>query len=189
MLLATRNRGKIAELEALLEGLFLKIVALDDVPRDGEVEEDQSTLAGNARKKAMEWSRRTGLAALADDSGLEVSALGGRPGVHSARFAGVHADDARNRHKLLAEMEGVEDRRARFRTVMALASKEDVIFFEGICEGSITREERGERGFGYDPVFEPRDYDRTFAEMLPVEKNAISHRALASRKLRKFLQP
>jgi XTP/dITP diphosphohydrolase len=183
---ATANAHKVAEIEALLGGL----VRL--VPRPttlGEVDETSDTLEGNALLKARAVCAHTGRAALADDTGLEVGALDGRPGVHSARYAGVDADDGRNREKLLEELRAATVRVARFRTVLALVhpdGREQLV--EGVCEGLIATEERGTTGFGYDSVFIPNDGDgRTFAEMGPDAKNAMSHRARAIKALRVLL--
>lgn len=187
LVLATRNPGKIAELRALLADLPVELVSAAELPGAPEVEEDAPTLEVNAALKARALHEHTGLAALADDTGLEVDALGGAPGVRSARYAGPEADDAANRQKLLAALEGAADRRARFRTVVALAEGDEVRAFEGICEGRIVEAERGREGFGYDALFEPEGQTRTFAEMPAEEKNRISHRALALRALADFL--
>lgn len=187
IVLATRNPGKIAEMRSLLSDVpveLLPAVELDGAP---EVEEDADTLEGNARKKAEALHEFTGYAALADDTGLEVRALGGRPGVHSARFAGIGADDAANRRKLVDEMAGQADRSARFRTVVAFADGRDVHYFEGVCSGRIIDRERGRGGFGYDPIFVPEGTDRTFAELSPAEKNELSHRGRALRQLAAYL--
>lgn len=183
IVLATRNPGKVTEMRALLEGLPVELLAVSDFPEMPEVDEDQPTLEGNARKKAETIRTHTGLPALADDTGLEVVALGGRPGVHSARYAGSEADDRANRAMLLRELEGAGSRKARFRTVIAYAHAGGMDVFEGVCEGAIGEEEHGTGGFGYDPVFVPEGETRTFAEMSPAEKNEISHRGQALRKL------
>ena len=185
LLFATRNRGKIRELEALVAPLGFTVVSLADydVP---SVEEDAPTFAGNAEKKARAALAATGVATLADDSGLEVDALGGAPGVRSARFSGDH-DDAANNAALLAALAGVPDaqRTARFRCVLALVdSAAPPRFAEGICTGRIAHAPRGENGFGYDPLFVVDGMDgRTMAELAPGEKNAISHRGRALRAL------
>lgn len=181
IVLATRNPGKVAELRALLADLPVDLVSAAEVEGAPEVEEDAPTLEGNARKKALALHVHTGLPSLADDTGLEVSALGGAPGVHSARFAGSDADAEANRARLLRALTNVEDRGARFRTVLAFADGDEVRFFEGICEGRITNVERGEGGFGYDALFIPVDgpAKQTFAEMTAEAKNAISHRGRA----------
>ena len=179
LVLATRNPGKVDELAARLDGLGVELVTAADLGAP-EVVEDAETLRGNAAKKALALVAHAGLPALADDTGLEVDALGGAPGVYSARFAGPDADDAGNRRKLLADLAGAPSRTARFRTVLAFADAEGVRFFDGVCEGVITEAEVGTGGFGYDALFRPGDGDgRTFAEMDALEKNAISHRGRA----------
>ena len=188
LLLSTRNPGKIAEMRLLLADLPIALRPVSEMAGAPLVEEDADTLAGNARKKAKALYAFAGLPALADDTGLEVDALDGLPGVRSARFAGPNADDAANRRKLLADLQGVQDRAARFRTVVALADEAGVRFFEGVCEGAILDEERGSKGFGYDRMFVPDGSDRTFAEWSAREKNAISHRGAALRQLVGYLR-
>jgi XTP/dITP diphosphohydrolase len=177
LVLATANPDKAAEIAALLDG-FDVLPRPPDVP---DVEETADTLEGNARLKAVAVSSATGVAAVADDTGLEVAALGGRPGVWSARYAGEHVTYADNVAKLLRELDGVDDRRARFRTV-ALARLPDgrEVTAEGVVDGVIATAARGGQGFGYDPVFVPDDGGgRTFAEMSRAEKQALSHRGRA----------
>jgi len=178
LVLATRNAGKVRELESLLARLpFVLVPCPADAP---EVDEDAPTLAGNAAKKARALHAFTGLAALADDTGLEVDALGGRPGVRSARYAGEHASNADNRDRLRAELMGQTDRRARFRTVIAFVDAAGALHtFEGVCEGRILEEARGVGGFGYDALFAPEGHAATFAELAPEVKNRISHRGRA----------
>lgn len=177
IVVASRNPDKVAEIEAVLAALPHPI----EVVRGRQwldVEETENTLAGNALLKARAVHRATGIAALGDDTGLEVDALGGAPGVRTARYAGPHATYAENVTKLLAEMRGVLQRSARFRTAVALIDDEAAeLVVEGVLEGRITKERRGDRGFGYDPVFEVGG--RTLAEMEAEEKNRISHRARA----------
>ena len=187
-MLATRNPGKVAELRALLEDFPVTLVAASDVEDAPEVSEDLKTLAGNARKKAWTLFQHTGKPSLADDTGLEVRTLKGAPGVRSARYAGPACDEADNRAKLLQKLEGEEDRQAQFRTVMAFVAGDNVRYFVGTCVGTITREERGSKGFGYDSIFQPMGENRTFAEMPPDEKNAVSHRGRALEKFRMFLK-
>lgn len=180
LLIATRNPGKLAEIRALFRMPGLDVHSVMDLAEAPEVEEDRPTLEGNAVKKAGVLARHAGTWALADDTGLEVDALGGSPGVHSARYAGPACDDAANVDKLLAALEGIADRRARFRTVVALADPTGwSAWVEGVCEGLIARSRAGTGGFGYDPVFLPDGSAETFAEMGAARKNRISHRARA----------
>ncbi len=188
LVLGTGNPGKVDELRALLSDLPVEVIpghTLDDPPA---VEEDADTLTGNAEKKARAYHERTDLPALADDTGLEVAALDGGPGVHTARFAGPNCTPEDNKQKLLEVLDGVDDRRARFRTVVALIDSDGTVHaFEGVCEGTITTSPRGDGGFGYDPLFLPEGHDQTFAEMPPEAKNEISHRRKALDGLRQFL--
>ncbi len=191
LILASRNRGKIDEIKTMLDGLPLELLSLNDFPELPAVEEDEDTFAGNARKKAETIALACGCAALADDSGLEVECLNGRPGVYSARFAGPQAGDAENNRYLLSLMRGVppEKRSATFRCVIALALPEGKTYLvEGSCRGRIAEELRGDSGFGYDPLFIVEPSGLTFAQMGPDEKNKISHRARALRKLRALLE-
>ncbi len=183
LVVASKNPDKIAEVEAVLSGLNLvgEIVRGLDWP---DVEETEPTLVGNALLKATAVAEATGLPALADDTGLEVDALGGAPGVHTARFAGPEATYADNVDRLLRELDGVTDRSARFRTAVALVDGSGAITAEGFVEGLITDERRGTGGFGYDPVFEVSGL--TFSEM-GGEKHRISHRARALQALAKKL--
>lgn len=187
LVLATRNPGKVREIRALLHDLPVRLHSAVDFPDAPMVEEDAPTLEGNARKKAATLQAHTGLPTLADDTGLEVAALNGRPGVHSARYAGPDADDTANRARLRQAMQHQADRTARFRTVLAFAEDDAVQFFEGICTGRLLDEERGHGGFGYDPLFVPDGETRTFAELSPAEKNRISHRGRALRAFAAYL--
>lgn len=184
---ASANPGKVAEIEVLLAGVVELIPRPADVP---EVVEDAGTLVGNARLKAQAICAATGLPSVADDTGLEVAALGGEPGVETAYFAGPNATDADNRAKLLRELERASDRSATFRTVAFVAYPDgSELIIDGVCPGTIAVEERGERGFGFDPVFIPDEGDgRTFAEMTLAEKHAVSHRGRAFKNLRAALQ-
>ena len=193
IVLATRNKKKAEEMRRILSEVIpgVRILTLDDFPACPEVKEDGETFEANAIKKARHVSAFTGLRAIADDSGLEVEALGGAPGVLSARYAGKEADDAKNLSKLLQEMRDVpEDKRgARFVCCIALANPDgDVRTFTGYVKGRIGREPKGTNGFGYDPVFYPEGYDRTFAEMSSTEKDALSHRGMALRMLRRYFK-
>ena len=179
---ASANPDKVAEIQGILGDAVQLLPRPADV---ADVVEDADTLIGNARLKAAAIATATGAPAVADDTGLEVDALGGRPGVWSARYAGESATDADNRRKLLGELEGVSERSARFRTVaMVVWPDGRELAVDGVCEGTITEAERGERGFGYDRVFVPTDGDgRSFAEMTEAEKSAVSHRGRAFRSL------
>jgi XTP/dITP diphosphohydrolase len=186
LVFATNNKHKIREISDLL-GDDVKILGLSDFNITGDIPEEAETLEENALYKARYVHDRTGMNVFADDTGLEVTALGGAPGVYSARYAGESKSFDDNIDKLLAELQGKEDRSARFRTVIALILDGKEYLFEGIIEGEIISERRGDGGFGYDPVFIARGYDRTFAEIPLREKNSISHRARAMRQLITFL--
>jgi XTP/dITP diphosphohydrolase len=175
---ASANPHKVEELARLLPSWVDLVARPSDI---GDIDEDAPTLEGNAIIKAVEIANHASEWAIADDTGLEVEALNGAPGVRSARFAGEHATDAENRVLLLAKLEGVQNRSARFRTVVALvSSKGDIHFVGGECVGIIAESERGDSGFGYDSLFIPADGDgRTFAEMTGPEKDAVSHRGRA----------
>jgi XTP/dITP diphosphohydrolase len=179
---ASANPGKVAEIADLLDGVVELLPRPAEVP---DVVEDADTLLGNARLKAAAIVAATGLPAVADDTGLEVDALGGRPGVHTARFAGEGCTDADNRALMLELLAGAPARTARFRTCVLVRWPDGrELAVEGVCEGSIAEAERGDRGFGYDPLFVPSEGDgRTFAEMSAAEKHALSHRGRAFRAL------
>jgi XTP/dITP diphosphohydrolase len=190
IVLATRNKKKIEEIKRITAGLPIAILSLDDYPACHEVEEDKDTFEGNAVKKAVEMTACTGKISLADDSGLEVDALNGAPGVYSARYAGEEGDAVKNCEKLLSELAAVPDgkRGAQFVCCMALAfpGGEAKTFF-GSVRGRIGRVPKGNKGFGYDPVFFPEGCDKTFAEMPGDEKDGLSHRGRALKKLFDFL--
>ena len=188
ILLATRNPGKVREMRALLDDLPVDLVTTEDLESVPEIEEDEDTLEGNARKKAETLFHLTNLPSLADDTGLEVEALDGEPGVFSARFAGPKASDADNRSLLLEKLGDVKNRSARFRTVIAYIDDKGLHYFEGICPGKITKEERGTGGFGYDSIFVPDSSEKTFSELSPQEKNEVSHRGRALRELESYLR-
>lgn len=175
---ASANPHKVAEIASILDGLVHLVPRPADVP---EVVEDAGTLEGNARLKAAAICAATGQSAVSDDTGLFVDALGGEPGVETAYYAGPNATYAENRAKMLVALQGVTDRRCRFRTVVMVVRPDgSELMVEGVCEGRIATEERGDRGFGFDPLFIPDDGDgRTFSEMSEAEKNAISHRGRA----------
>jgi XTP/dITP diphosphohydrolase len=192
IVLATRNKKKIEEIKRITADLPITILSLDNFPDCPETVEDKETFEGNAVKKAAEVCRYTGKIALADDSGLEVEALGGAPGVYSARYAGGtgSGNDVRNYEKILAELGNVPDekRGARFVCCMALAFPDGMVrTFIGYAKGCIVREPKGKTGFGYDPVFIPEGYKITFAEMPGEEKDKLSHRGKALEKLADFL--
>lgn len=187
LVLASKNRHKLVELSEMLRGVSVAVRPATEYPGFPDVVEDGATFAANAVKKALAGARFTKEWALADDSGLEVDALGGQPGVFSARFAGEPSSDSRNNAKLLAAMNGVapRDRSARFRSVIALVSPDgNVECVEGTCEGIIGYRLSGEGGFGYDPLFIVPSLGKTFAELTPDEKNRISHRGRAMQALR-----
>ncbi len=193
LLLATKNEGKLREMRAALEGLPYRVVSETDLPAPlPPVAEDGETLLENAQRKARAYAKASGLLALADDTGLEVEALDGAPGVHSARWAGTDGDAEANNRKLLAELEAKgpqASRQARFRTVMVLAEpggREDWV--AGSCQGLIPRSPQGQGGFGYDPLFFVPAAGRSFAQMSLEEKNQHSHRGEALRRARKLLE-
>jgi XTP/dITP diphosphohydrolase len=180
IVLATRNRGKTAEIRDFLKGFPVDIQDLNDFGPIPEVVEDGATFDDNAYKKASFISKVIGFPALADDSGLEVSALGGAPGVHSARYAGENASDEANNAKLLEALSGIEDRSARFQCVLSLAVPTGAaLTYEASCEGLILDQPRGNNGFGYDPLFYYPEMGKTFGEMTLEEKSRVSHRGKA----------
>ena len=189
LLIATHNAGKLAELRVLLRSVPYALVSLTDVGIAADVEETGSTLEANAALKATTYARLAGLPTLADDSGLEVDALNGAPGVRSARYAGLDATDADRITKLLANLAAhPQPWTARFRCVIAIAAPNGVIErHEGACEGVIISQPRGDNGFGYDPVFLLPEYGRTMAELSDAHKNRISHRAIAVQKAARAL--
>ena len=185
LLIATRNSGKMRELRQLLGGAPHEIASLDDLGIADEIEETGATFEENAALKAEGYSQLSGLLTLADDSGLEVDALGGAPGVRSARYAGADASDADRVSLLLKNLEGTraDDRTARFRCVIAISAPgERTRIYSGVCEGRIAAEPRGDNGFGYDPVFDFPELGMTMAELPSERKNAVSHRARAAKK-------
>jgi XTP/dITP diphosphohydrolase len=180
IVLATRNQGKVTEFRKLVKGIDIDIKGLNDFGPIPDVVEDGKTFEDNAYKKAYFTAKVLGIPSLADDSGLVVEALDGEPGVYSARYAGENATDKDNNLKLLASMEGIENRKAAFKTVLAIALPSGpALIYEGMCEGEILKETRGEHGFGYDPVFYYPEFKKTFAQMSPEEKNSVSHRGKA----------
>jgi XTP/dITP diphosphohydrolase len=180
LVLATRNQGKTKEISELLEGFPVEVKNLDDFGTLSEVEEDGDTFDDNAFKKASFTAKALGLPAMADDSGLEVEALGGAPGVRSARYAGPNATDQDNNSKLLKEMKDIDNRTAAFMCVISIAVPSGVaLTYEGRCEGVIARAPAGNQGFGYDPIFYYPPQKKTFAQLTVEEKNRVSHRGKA----------
>ena len=184
---ATNNLNKLIEVQKLLGEKF-EVKGLKDIGCDEDIAETGSTLEENSAIKADFVAEKYGFDCFADDTGLEVEALGGEPGVYSARYSGPEADSQRNINLLLTNLQDVENRKARFRTVITLVQQENKIQFEGIVNGQITKEMSGSQGFGYDPIFVPEGFDTTFAEM-PIDlKNSISHRGIAVSKLVSYLK-
>lgn len=190
LILATHNEHKTQEIRDLIisEGLPYEVMSLHEIGDDLEIEETGETLTENSRLKAETCYRWHHMDCFADDTGLEVTSLDGRPGVYSARYAGPACRPADNIRKLLHELDGVEDRSAVFKTVITLILDDKIHTFEGQVRGSITEQPRGEGGFGYDPIFQPEGYDCTFAQMSEEEKNHISHRGRAVEALICFLR-
>lgn len=188
LVFATNNAHKLEEVAAIL-GEQIELLSLNDIGCHADIPETADTLEGNALLKSSFIFKNYGLDCFADDTGLEVEALNGAPGVYSARYAGGEGHDAQaNMLKLLRELEGKENRKAQFRTAISLILDGKEYLFEGVIKGEIIKEKRGDSGFGYDPVFKPEGYDKTFAELGNDIKNKISHRALAVQKLCEFLQ-
>ena len=196
LLFASQNRHKMEEIKPLLPDT-IELFCLPDLGFTDEIPETQPTLQGNALQKAQFIFDKYNIPCFADDTGLEIVALNGRPGVYSARYAGENknpsewqgrAGASENIEKVLAELSGIENREAEFKTIIALVGVGDMpIFFEGVVKGTITKDKRGASGFGYDPVFLPDGYTRTFAEMTLEEKNTLSHRSLAVKKFAEYL--
>ncbi len=187
LLFASQNKHKIEEIKPLLPS-SVELLSLTDMGFEGEIPETSPTLAGNALQKAQFIYDKYKITSFADDTGLEVAALHGEPGVYSARYAGEGKSANDNIEKLLRELSGIENRYAEFKTVIALVGHGQPLFFEGIVKGTITKEKHGTNGFGYDPVFMPEGYDRTFAQMTLEEKNKLSHRSRAVRKFAEWLR-
>lgn len=184
---ATNNKNKIREIENLLEGK-VKLLSLEEIGCVEELPENQKTLEGNSLQKAEYVCQKYRIDCFADDTGLEVIALDGEPGVYSARYAGESRDSLKNMELLLERLREKENRKAQFRTVISLCLAGKIKQFEGIVKGTIIEEFKGDAGFGYDPIFVPDGYDKTFAEMSLEEKNNISHRGIAVQKLAAFLK-
>lgn len=186
LVFATNNKYKAKEVEALLENLY-EVKTLEDIGCDTDIPETGSTFLENAASKSHFVVKNYQISCFADDSGLEVEALNNEPGVYSARYSGER-DDLLNMNLVLAKLQGVSNRKARFRTVICLCEAGDDYYFEGIIEGTLAEVPAGEHGFGYDPIFIPKGYNKTFAQMTSSEKNAISHRAIATNRLIAFLK-
>ena len=190
IVLATRNKHKIGEIKTLLGELSIEILTLENFPQVPALREEGETFTDNSLQKARAVFQHTHIPSLADDSGLEVFFLNGRPGVLSARYAGVGASDDENNEKLLGEMRGVAPRRrkAQFHAVLTLVGEKLIKTTEGICPGRLVESPRGTNGFGYDPIFVPDGFSRTYAELTAEEKNTISHRARALAKMQEILR-
>lgn len=186
LVFATHNKNKLIEIKALLPH-YIELLSLDDIGCDEEIPETADTIEGNAILKAEHVRHRYGYDCFADDTGLQVEALNGEPGVYSARYAGDAKNDEANITKLLKNLEGKENRNAQFKTAIALNLNDNQNLFTGICKGEIIQERLGEQGFGYDPVFVPAGFKQTFAEMSISEKSGISHRGLAFKELIAYL--
>jgi len=186
LIFATNNQHKLEEVSHLIKDNY-KILSLKDINCFEEIPETSDTIKGNASQKSHYIFDKFGIDCFADDTGLEIEALNGRPGVFSARYAGIENDFEKNMNKVLVEMNQVTNRKARFKTVISLILNGKENFFEGIIKGVILTEKRGQEGFGYDPIFQPNGYNLTFAEMPLGEKNKISHRAIAVQNLVNYL--
>lgn len=186
LIFATNNQHKLEEVSHLIKGNY-KILSLKEINCFEEIPETSDTIKGNASQKSHYIYDKFGIDCFADDTGLEIEALNGRPGVYSARYAGEEHDFEKNMNKVLAEMNGITNRKARFKTVISLILNGKENFFKGIISGVILTKKRGQEGFGYDPIFQPIGYNLAFAEMPLEEKNKISHRAIAVRNLVNYL--
>ncbi|WGH75573.1 non-canonical purine NTP diphosphatase [Tenacibaculum tangerinum] len=187
LVFATNNLNKLAEVQKMLPS-SIELLSLKDINCFDEIEETATTLEGNAKLKANYITEKFGYNCFADDTGLEVAALNGAPGVYSARYAGEPANAENNMQKLLTALDGKPHRNAQFRTAICLNLNEKQFLFDGICKGYILTAQQGEKGFGYDPIFQPEGYNKSFAEMTTEEKNKISHRGLAIQQLVAFLK-
>ena len=186
LVFATNNLHKLREVQEMLSN-SIEVLSLKDIGCFEDIEETESTLEGNAKLKADYITEKYGFDCFADDTGLEVEALDGKPGVYSARYAGEHGNAEKNMEKLLNELQNKSSRKAKFRTIIALNLRNKQYLFEGICEGEILNEKSGVKGFGYDPIFKPKNASSSFAEMNSEEKNIISHRGIAIQELVQFL--
>ena len=179
---ATNNKNKIKEVQKLLP-TNIELIGLKDIGCEDDIPETQHTIKGNSIQKVNYINSKYNLDCFADDTGLEISALNGDPGVLSARYAGSERNSKKNIEKVLKNLNNIKNRNAQFKTVIALSYKGEILTFEGVCEGVISNEIRGDGGFGYDPIFKPKGINKTFAELSFDEKNKISHRAIAIKKL------
>lgn len=186
LVFATNNLNKVKEIQELLPA-EIELLSLSDIGCTEDIPETSPTIEGNAKQKALYVKEHYGYDCFADDTGLEIEALHGAPGVYSARYAGPSKNAEANMDKVLHELAGSENRQAQFKTVIALSLNDQLEMFTGICEGSIITEKKGDGGFGYDPIFLPKGYDKTFAELPLTEKNTISHRGRATQQLIAFL--
>lgn len=186
LVFATNNPHKLQEIKHLLNN-SIDLLCLSDIPCDDEIPENQETLEGNAAEKSFYIFDKYGLNCFADDTGLEIEALNGEPGVYSARYAGKERDSGKNMDLVLEKLSGTKNRKARFRTVISLVIDGHETQFEGVVNGEILEEKRGQTGFGYDPIFRPEESTSSFAEMTLEEKNKISHRGRAVQKLVEYL--
>ncbi|WP_028892944.1 non-canonical purine NTP diphosphatase [Tenacibaculum sp. 47A_GOM-205m] len=187
LVFATNNLNKLAEVQKMLP-TTIELLSLKDINCFDDIEETATTLEGNAQIKANHISEKSGYNCFADDTGLEVSALNGAPGVYSARYAGEPTNAENNMQKLLNELHNQTNRDAQFRTSICLNLNGEQFLFDGVCKGEILSKKQGEQGFGYDPIFQPEGYNKSFAEMTAEEKNNISHRGLAIQQLVSFLK-
>nr|WP_299034698.1 non-canonical purine NTP diphosphatase [uncultured Tenacibaculum sp.] len=187
LVFATNNLNKLAEVQKMLP-TTIELLSLKDINCFDDIEETATTLEGNAQIKANHISEKYGYNCFADDTGLEVSALNGAPGVYSARYAGEPTNAENNMQKLLKELHNQTNRDAQFRTSICLNLNGEQFLFDGVCKGKILSEKQGEQGFGYDPIFQPEGFKKSFAEMTAEEKNKISHRGLAIQQLVSFLK-
>ena len=186
LVFATNNQHKLKEVQEMLSN-SIEVLSLKDIGCSEDVEETEITLEGNAKLKADYITEKYGFDCFADDTGLEVEALDGKPGVYSARYAGEHGNAEKNMEKLLIELQNKSSRKAKFRTIIALNLRNKQYLFEGICDGEILNKKTGAKGFGYDPIFKPSNASCSFAEMNSEEKNIISHRGIAIQELVQFL--
>ncbi len=187
IIFATHNQHKLQEVQTILKTEY-NVIGLDSLNFDEEIEETGTTFEQNAQLKAETIFNKFQIDCFADDSGLEIEALNGEPSIFSARYAGEPSNSEKNMQKVLDKMQNISNRKAKFRTVIAYKTKEKIAFFEGVVEGQILTEKRGNGGFGYDPIFMPKGYDKSFAELSSEEKNQISHRSIATKKFINYIK-